>query len=195
LFRCVAGPSAQCHLPLTRGARLSSLSPPRPTEHACLAGETEASRCSLNRIPTEHQDLRGAAGIAGVVEVRLGYKTRTRRPPHTHQSVREKIELRHCPVCSSLSRLRCRAVKLHLCVASPRGTSAWDFFHRRPLPVPAVTDCVPSLLPDRYPLLARPRSCSLRFPNGASAPSHGGPVAVHALGPFATHAPPRHAPA
>jgi hypothetical protein len=194
----VAGPSTQCHLPLTHGARLSSLSPPRPTELARLAGETEvarSSRCSLNRIPTEHQDPRGAAGIAGVVEVCLGYKTRTRWPPHIHQSVRERIELRHCPACSSLSRLRCRDVKLHLCVASPRGTSAWDFFHRRPLTVPAVTDYVPPLLLDRYPLLARPRSCSLRFPNGALAPSHGGPVAVHAPGPFATHAPPRHAPA
>jgi hypothetical protein len=93
----VAGPSAKCHLPLTRGARLSSLSPPRPTEHVRLAGETEAarsSRCSLNRIPTEHQDLCGAVRIAGVVEVCLGYKTRTRWPPHTHQSVRERTRAR-----------------------------------------------------------------------------------------------------
>jgi hypothetical protein len=94
----------QCHLPLTRGARLSSLSPPRPTERARLAGKTEAarsSRCSLNRIPTEHQDPRVAAGIARVVEVRLGYKPRTRWPPHTHQSGRESI----CPGCHPGARL------------------------------------------------------------------------------------------
>jgi hypothetical protein len=128
-FHCVAGPSAQCRFPLTRGARLSSLSSPRPTERARLAGKTEtarSSRCSLNRIPTQTpRSARSRRDRWGLLRSDWDIKQRTRWSPHTHQSVRERIVLRHCPGCSS--RHRCRAVKLHLCVASPRGTSAWVF--------------------------------------------------------------------